>query len=60
MGYDAGDDAMQIYEGAGREVPFDTIVFILTRFASDFWMEFDAAAGPKADVGSNGAPIELA
>ena len=60
MGYDAEDEAEQIYEKTGREVPFDTIVFILTRFASDFWMEFDAAAWPKADVGNSLPPIKLA
>lgn len=54
MGFEAGDSAEVIHEKTGCEVPFDHVVFILTRFAPDFWIEWSPVdgLGPEGKMGS--------
>lgn len=50
MGFEAGDKAETIHEKTHNAVPFDHVVFILTRFQPDFWVEWDPIGGKSEEV----------
>ena len=52
-GFETGDSAEQIHKATKDAVPFDHIVFILTRFQPKFWSEWQPMSSGQSQGASS-------